>query len=733
MPQTLFRYIFQRWLSPIAGGVVFYGGLLLANELVHISEDVFNLGASFKWLFPLVLLAVPEVLMLVLPMAAVLGGLMGTQQLVQRSEFVAAQGLGIGSRILIKPFLLMSVFLVAIAGFNSHYLVPAVSHLQEVIRTQMLDEARSRFLRTGQPPRFPPGSQGQALWMAPNGEVHVMEVGSNGIQHMVAQSISYAVQRKDDGSQVLDLQLKKLDGSLYQIQGQGVVHLNQESQDLRFNFPGNSKLLAPTPLRYLPTATLFRKSTPAAQVELSHRFSLPFASMGLLLLGIALGLGHPRFHSGGSILKSLAVILVYYFLNTLFENRILQSDHKALYGSLLLPWAFLMAGFWLLKQKLKPHISNSLKLKILQKFNLATPLWFIQVRTRVSVLMEWIQTYLLPSGKAMKTAGILDRWARALWLRSWGGTIGSLLVLDLLIEYANLAGDLAKNHIGLWVFVKYWIFNTPSFLSTALPIAFLLGTLIALAQACQAQEWVALRAGGVSLMQWVWRARWAWLSVLGMTAALQIWISPIAFSRSDKLYKQILNRSIQSVSINNWLYLGSTGVLWYQQDAVRWGFPLKSPGEAPILLRWQSGATRSKGLSWGGSRLVEGPKADELFPSAALRESDHSDTTTTQDLIRWQRWAPDPNRATLLWSRLLTWLAGPCLVIAMLSWAFPSARSGRGQSLGIGLVAGLLFLGLQGVFLGAAKSGEIPAPLGVLAPLLLFAGFGLNRLHKLRT
>ena len=58
------------------------------------------------------------------------------------------------------------------------------------------------------------------------------------------------------------------------------------------------------------------------------------------------------------------------------------------------------------------------------------------------------------------------------------------------------------------------------------------------------------------------------------------------------------------------------------------------------------------------------------------------------DLVRWQTWAPDPERAYMLWTRLLGWLAGPCLVLAMLSFAFPGPRQGRGQALGAGLVAG---------------------------------------------
>lgn len=733
MPRTLSKYIFLRWLSPTAGGVLFYGGLLLANELLGLSKEVFNLGASFKWLLPLTLLAIPETMMMVLPMAAVLGGILGTQHLSEDSELVASQGLGIGYKALFKPYLALGTLLIGLAGANAHFMVPAVNHLQSELRSQMIEDARTRFLRTGQSPRFPPGTSGESLWMDPNGEVHLMDVRPTSVQHMVAQGISYSIHSQDDGSNLLDIQLKNLAGSLFQLQSQSVVNLHQESQDLRFHIPGNSKLLTPTPLRYLSSAQILGLNTPPAKVELSRRIALPIASAALLLVGIALGLGHPRFQSGGSFLKSLAVVLIYYLLNIFLENHILQSSQTAFFISLLLPWVFLMVGAWWLREKLRPHHSNPIfewiKSQFIRYFQRGSRLLF----SWLSLLRSGLSG--IPSPELAKgwSGAILNRWSTKLWLGSWLGTVGSLLALDFLIEYATLAGDLSKNHGSVVLFLEYWIFNLPSFLAVALPISFLLGTLLALAQASQTSEWVALKAGGFSLAQWIWKARFAWLGVLAFTFILQVWLAPLAYLNNSRAYNKILNRPDQPLADAHWLYLGTTGVLWSQQGETRWGFPLKPPHQAPILLRWRAGEANSMGLPWGGTRLVSGPPASQLFPEASLRVPTHTDMTGTMDLLKWQRWAPDPGRATLMWNRLLSWLAGPCLVLAMLSWAFPSPRAGRGQSLGKGLVAGLLFLGLQGIFLGAANSGEIPAPIGVLAPMLLFAGFGLKRLRHLKT
>jgi lipopolysaccharide export LptBFGC system permease protein LptF len=173
--------------------------------------------------------------------------------------------------------------------------------------------------------------------------------------------------------------------------------------------------------------------------------------------------------------------------------------------------------------------------------------------------------------------------------------------------------------------------------------------------------------------------------------------------------------------------------MWHLQPGERWGFPLKAPGEAPILLHWRLGDPYSEALAWGGLHLVQGPSADLLFPAKALRSAANAEESSTMELLQWQTWAPDPERAYMLWGRVLGWLAGPCLLLAMLSFAFPGPRQGRGQALGAGLVAGIVFLGLQTLFGGAARASEIPAYWGVIAPLLLLFALSLLRLRRLRT
>ena len=434
------------------------------------------------------------------------------------------------------------------------------------------------------------------------------------------------------------------------------------------------------------------------------------------------------------------MIRVYYLILKYFENQILYAQSKQVLprlALLALPWLFLGAGFALLRRKLLPHHSNRLR----RFLPMRTVLRIEKAGEQVSqfcfkLLAKPIQKAVLALESIRERRsrrGVLGVWSRALWWKNWGGVMGTFLALSLLIEYASLAGDLAHNHISTIIFIKYWLWNLPPFLSVVLPLAFLLGGVLALSDAAVTREWVALRAGGASLVQWCRAAAKGWGSILALTFLLQAFLAPFAFRQADPIYRQILGRSVQTAKTKPWLYLGSTGVVWFLDGAQRWGFPLKTPGEAYILLSWKMGDTLAQALPWGGLTFEPGPRASLLFPDRALRDSTAAETAGTVDLFHWQKWAPDPERAALLWGRLFNWLAGPCLLFAMLPYAVPSPRGGRGSALGFSLVAGLIFMGLQALFSGAAKAGDLPSAWGVLCPMMLLVGFGLLRLNRLRT
>jgi lipopolysaccharide export system permease protein len=746
VPSILLKYLLRRWLFPLLGALLFYGGMLMAYEVVGVTKEIFSIGAPFRWVGPLLLLAVPENLGMVLPMASVLGGLMGTQYLSEGSELVAAQGLGVGMRALIKPWLLLASGLLVLATLNAHFLVPWANATQVTAQTRMFEEARTRFLKPGAPPWFPPRAPRNAVWIAPDGQIHLMEVSNDRVQHLVAKSLKWAQSDKGFEHSEINLRMEDLHGASFHKTDGKVTLIQEKEHTYTIDVPPVPRLLQSTHGRFQPTRYLMAQHTPEALVELSRRFTLPLASCALLLLGIALGLGHPRFQKGGAMVKSLGVILLYYLVMKYFENQVLSDKVQSLFPRLAiftLPLVFLVGGFVLLSRKLQPHHSNRVSglapVRAARHWLRSSPKAYRMVystKAAAKGVAAWAKRMVpkrwkwLPPGKS-----VLAVWTNDLWWRNWGSVMGTFLSLSFLIEYASLAGDLVHNHVSSLVFLHYWVWNLPTFLAVVLPLAFLLGGVLSLSDATVTREWVALRAGGISFLQWCRAGNRAWGAVLILTFALQAFLAPMAFQRADPLYQQILGRPARSLKTRpSWLNLGSTGVVWFLDGPTRWGFPLKAAStEVPILLKWEMQTQRAQALPWDGLNLLPGPFTVDLFPDKALRDSSSAEETSTVDLFHWQKWAPDPERATMIWSRLLGFLAGPCLMFAMLPYAFPTPRGGRGQALGYSLVAGLIFMGLQALFSGAAKAGEFPPLWGVLCPILLVMGFGLMQLHRLRT
>jgi lipopolysaccharide export system permease protein len=743
---TLLKYLLKRWLFPLLGALVFYGGMLMAYEVVGVTKEIFSIGAPFRWVGPMLLLAVPENLGMVLPMAAVLGALMGTQHLSDGSELVAAQGLGVGMRALVKPWLLLSAGLVLLSAVNAHFLVPWANATQQTVQARMFEDARTRFLKPGAPPWFPPRSPRNAVWVAPDRQIHIMEVSNERVQHLVATSLKWGQTDKPFDHSEVNLKLENLRGASWHKSDGKVTLLQEQEHTYNIVVPPVPRLLQPTRGRVQPTRVLLAQHTPEALVELSRRFTLPVATCALLLLGVALGLGHPRFQRSGAVVKSLGVILIYYLLLKFFENQILSGKGQELFPCIaifLLPLLFLAAGFVLLARRLHPHRSNRLSglppVRALHRRLQAS-----STVARLSLFLERAVQGLGALGRRLVPhqptwpppgKGVLAQWSNELWWRNWGSVVGTFLALSFLIEYASLAGDLVHNHVSFLVFLSYWGWNLPSFLAVVLPIAFLLGGVMSLSEATLSREWVALRAGGISFLQWARAGARAWGAVLALTFVLQAGVAPLAFQRADSLYRQILGRPPHSVSTHpSWLNLGSTGVVWFLDGTVRWGFPLKPAGpDTPIMLKWEMQDQRALALPWNSLAPVDGPRTVDLFPSRALRDTTSAEETSTLDLFQWQKWAPDPERATMIWSRLFGFLAGPMLLFGMLAYAFPAPRSGRGLTLGYSLVGGLVFMGLQALFSGAAKAGEFPPLWGVMSPILLMLGFGLAKLHRLRT
>ena len=190
------------------GAVVFYGALIVTNEAMALSKEVFIQGASILWLALLLLSSLPELLSIILPIAPLIAGLVGTQSLSVNSEVVAAQGVGVGYQNWIKSWAIFATLVLGVGLLNSHYLTPWSNSKQQIFRDSMSETLKTRIVKPGGLPWSPPTNPNMTIWSDFKGNTHIVEVRPNEVQHMIGQDIKYTFINNYDGSSNASIDLK---------------------------------------------------------------------------------------------------------------------------------------------------------------------------------------------------------------------------------------------------------------------------------------------------------------------------------------------------------------------------------------------------------------------------------------------------------------------------------------------------------------------------------------------
>jgi len=363
------RYILTELLTPTAIGVLLYTFVLLMNHLFFVAERALsnNLPASIT--LRLLGLGIPNILVLTIPMAVLLGTLIGLGRLSADREWVALQAAGGSARTLLFPVLVHGSIgaLICLGLYN--VVIPQANYAmrdlnREVIRSGRLSANISprvfQDIPGGQAiyyvddirpdPDFPlvgvilaqPDSADPTLTrltLAQHGNIYYSTEGRGAMLMDLQQVSSYQYNPRSPESIPIS-RAGMIEGHRYELpsyyeassrQPQKVVH----DLSLRDLFAEISEAEAerlelaarsPSPGRMLISS--YRVNM--AKLELHRRFAIPLASLVFALLAIPLGLTTARSGKGAGFAISVIVILAY--------RVIFVSATKAVTSGLIAPW-----------------------------------------------------------------------------------------------------------------------------------------------------------------------------------------------------------------------------------------------------------------------------------------------------------------------------------------------------------------------------------------------------------
>lgn len=144
------RYIFSQLLGLFGFFALVLVAVYWVNRAVVLFDQLIGDGQSALVFLEISALTLPNVIMLVLPVAAFAATVYGTNRLMADSELVVMQATGFSSFRMARPVFIFGLVVAGMMMILTHYLVPQSRKMMIERRDEISANVTARFLREGQ-------------------------------------------------------------------------------------------------------------------------------------------------------------------------------------------------------------------------------------------------------------------------------------------------------------------------------------------------------------------------------------------------------------------------------------------------------------------------------------------------------------------------------------------------------------------------------------------------------
>jgi LPS export ABC transporter permease LptG/LPS export ABC transporter permease LptF len=767
--RILTRYILGEILSHTLIGCALFTFILFMRDLPHILEMVVRNSSTLTNVAEILLFTLPNTFKVTIPMAVLVGVLLGLSRLAADSEVTAmrASGLGIGYFVRVASIAAVGGTLLGLV--NSIYIAPranqAILDMQQALETSQASyeiqprvfyEDFRNFVLYVQ--NVIPGT-GASNWQ----QVFMADVTDPSTPKITTAASATVV---NDESQELLMRLR--DGAEHQMvpgqpQQYDVSVFASTDRPLALNQQGAVNLGRMDTAIYAMSMKTLREHIHGPDgkhylIELNNRFAYPTACLVLMLVGVPLGVASRRGGKSSAFVFTLLLVFLYYFL--LSTGIALGRQNKV--SAFLAVWManilFAAAGAFLLWQMASGgRILNALTswASRAPKTDSDTPAKTNGV-PRLSLLDRMLPRIQRASSRGVFPR-ILDEYVVLEFLKMFFLVLASCVMLMLIFTSFELIGDMLHNHIAPAILGAYLVNLTPDMLYKLSPLAVLLAVLVTFGVLNRNSELVAMKATGISLYRLV-------VPVVSIAAILAVglflfdqYYLPQANRKQEALRNIIKGRPPQTFlhPEHNWIFgqsrpPESSRIFYYDFfDSDRNEFANLSLFEfdpATFAMSRRIFATRvyweERSRSWrfqnGWERDFEGVNQKEFheFQNAAYTEIYEDPSYFKKESLQSQemnfgqleRYIGDLRQSGFdtMRLRVALWhkLAYPLTAIVMAVLAIPFALSmgRRGSLTGIAVAIGvaLAYLVVDGLFGAMGDVNYLPAAMAAWTPDILF-------------
>ncbi len=775
------RYILREVVGyALLGGVLFTFILFMRYLLPLLELAVRGIATPFD-LLKLIGYLLPNFLTLTIPMAVLIGILLGLSRLASDSEVTAmrASGLGVVSFIRIVSIVAVLSWLVGLA--NSLYVAPraarALLNYEEQSKTSQAtvevqprvfyEDFKNYVLYTQD---VVPGANGTAIWK----HVFLADLTQPATPHII--SAQDAIVQAGGERQTLRLDL--INGSRHDIAANDpaqydIATFNSTVLPIETTSQEDTHLSRrDTPMQALDTTEVWHRAHAGSKtadtrnyaIEFHRRLSFPTACLVLMLVGVPVGLSSKRGGKGTGFAVTLLLVFVYYFLSEIGVALAHQQKLPAFAGVWGANVLFTVAGVLLIQQLRR----GGLALNLFSSLGNAISKGFQRLsRTRASEpggVGAGDRLRRLRRVLRARFPLILDEYAMGSFLRNFLLVLSALTVLFLIFTFFELIGDIIKYRTPLVTVGDYLLNLIPFILYNVTPLCSLVAVLITFGALSRTSEITAMKATGISLYRVVTPVLLVAAILSALLFAFDESYLPNANRRQEALLSSIKGKPAQTFlrPDRKWMSGEASGsgeptrIFYYQAfDPGRDNFANITvfefqPGTFTLSRRiyaesahWDAAAGHwefengwervfsASGDSVTNYQTFKESSFGEIHetPSYFKKEERPSQEMSYSELARYIRDLQQSGfDTTPLRVQLNRKLSYPLLtlVMAILAVPFSLAAGKRGSLAGIGaaLALAIFYWVLAGISENLGNVNSLPAVLAAWSPDLLFAMAG---------
>lgn len=515
MLRTLDRYLVREIALPLALGLTVLTFILVLPPILVAGEEFISKGVEWSIIARAMATLLPQALSLTIPMAVLLGILVGFGRLSADREFVAMQACGVSLARLLRPVLLVAALGTAATAYE---IIVALPNANQAYREIVFVLLATRVENNVKPRIFYEDFPNKVIYVrdvpATGGwkDVFLADTGRPG-----ETTVYFAREgriRLDEAHRIVQLELRGATSYTAHVDKPDAYEANSYDSILLSLDP--ETVFKRPPAKGAPEMTIAElkaeiasaatRKDPAygARFMLQQKFSLPLTCPILALIALALGASNRKDGKLASFAIGMGVIFVYYVL--LWGARAAAMGGR--FSPELAPWlpnivmGALAIGmyFWRSRSADQPI---RLSLPVFWRRSVAevepgaasaasasAP---AQARRDRVVIVLRVPHVSLPGPR------LLDVYVSREYLRVFLLGLVGLLGIFYISTFIDLVDKLFRGEATSAMLLRYFYFRTPQFVYYVVPMGVLVSTLVTIGVMTKNSELLVMRACGVSL------------------------------------------------------------------------------------------------------------------------------------------------------------------------------------------------------------------------------------------